>query len=46
MVDEPVLEMFSKYDSLIVGTPTWNTGVDVERSGIGGMKFIMVEFPN
>jgi len=24
---------FDKYDSLIVGTPTWNTGADIERSG-------------
>jgi len=26
---------FSKYDALVVGTPTWNTGADVERSGTG-----------
>mmetsp|Transcript_21173 Transcript_21173/g.29940 ORF Transcript_21173/g.29940 Transcript_21173/m.29940 type:complete len:321 (+) Transcript_21173:84-1046(+) len=26
---------FAKYDALIVGTPTWNTGADVERSGVG-----------
>jgi hypothetical protein len=24
---------FDKYDALIVGTPTWNTGADTERSG-------------
>ena len=24
---------FAEYDSLIVGTPTWNTGADTERSG-------------
>mmetsp|Transcript_26513 Transcript_26513/g.50220 ORF Transcript_26513/g.50220 Transcript_26513/m.50220 type:complete len:288 (-) Transcript_26513:66-929(-) len=24
---------FSKYEALIVGTPTWNTGADTERSG-------------
>lgn len=28
-------EIFGKYPSLIVGTPTWNTGADVERSGTG-----------
>lgn len=26
---------FALYDSLIVGTPTWNTGADTERSGTG-----------
>lgn len=26
---------FDKYDALIVGTPTWNTGADTERSGVG-----------
>jgi len=26
---------FSKYEALIVGTPTWNTGADSERSGTG-----------
>jgi flavodoxin I len=30
-----VKENFEKYDSLVVGTPTWNTGADVERSGTG-----------
>lgn len=30
-----VQENFGKFDSLIVGTPTWNTGADVERSGTG-----------
>eukprot|EP00980_Cylindrotheca_fusiformis_P013772 scaffold3556_cov190-Cylindrotheca_fusiformis.AAC.7 len=30
-----VKDFFEKYDSLIVGTPTWNTGADSERSGTG-----------
>lgn len=30
-----VKDNFEKYSSLIVGTPTWNTGADVERSGTG-----------
>jgi flavodoxin I len=30
-----VKDFFEKYDSLIVGTPTWNTGADTERSGTG-----------
>jgi flavodoxin I len=30
-----VKDFFEKYDSLIVGTPTWNTGADLERSGTG-----------
>ncbi|KAL3789499.1 hypothetical protein HJC23_009735 [Cyclotella cryptica] len=28
-------EEFTKYDALVVGTPTWNTGADLERSGTG-----------
>mmetsp|Transcript_16658 Transcript_16658/g.23149 ORF Transcript_16658/g.23149 Transcript_16658/m.23149 type:complete len:319 (-) Transcript_16658:118-1074(-) len=30
-----VAKEFAKYDALIVGTPTWNTGADIERSGVG-----------
>ena len=30
-----VAKTFEEYDSLIVGTPTWNTGADTERSGTG-----------
>lgn len=26
---------FAEYDALVVGTPTWNTGADTERSGTG-----------
>lgn len=33
--DKSIVESFSKYDSIIVGTPTWNTGADTERSGTG-----------
>jgi len=32
-VGDNLAEEFSKYDALIVGTPTWNTGADTERSG-------------
>jgi flavodoxin I len=28
-------DIFGKYDTLVVGTPTWNTGADTERSGTG-----------
>ncbi len=28
-----VAESFGRYPSLVVGTPTWNTGADTERSG-------------
>jgi flavodoxin I len=28
-----VKDNFEKYDSIICGTPTWNTGADTERSG-------------
>jgi flavodoxin I len=30
-----IAKKFSEYDALIVGTPTWNTGADSERSGTG-----------
>lgn len=30
-----VASTFAKYDALVVGTPTWNTGADTERSGTG-----------
>jgi len=28
-----VAATFAKYESLVIGTPTWNTGADTERSG-------------
>jgi len=34
-VKDNLAETFSKYSALIVGTPTWNTGADTERSGVG-----------
>jgi len=30
-----VRENFEKYDAIVCGTPTWNTGADTERSGTG-----------
>lgn len=30
-----VKDNFEKYDAIICGTPTWNTGADTERSGTG-----------
>lgn len=30
-----VAKTFAEYDALVVGTPTWNTGADTERSGTG-----------
>lgn len=30
-----VANKFAEYDALVVGTPTWNTGADTERSGTG-----------
>lgn len=30
-----VAKKFGEFDALIVGTPTWNTGADTERSGTG-----------
>ena len=34
-VADSVASEFAKYDALVVGTPTWNTGADSERSGTG-----------
>ncbi|KAL7548802.1 hypothetical protein ACHAWF_012059 [Thalassiosira exigua] len=34
-VQGSVAAEFAKFDSLLVGTPTWNTGADMERSGTG-----------
>ena len=28
-------QAFGEHDALVVGTPTWNTGADTERSGTG-----------
>jgi flavodoxin I len=28
-------DVFAKYNAIIVGTPTWNTGADTQRSGTG-----------
>lgn len=30
-----VADKFAAFDALVVGTPTWNTGADTERSGVG-----------
>jgi flavodoxin I len=35
VLEGSVKSNFDKYSALIVGTPTWNTGADVERSGTG-----------
>ena len=43
LADEPIdvdtmddaVASLSQYEALIVGTPTWNTGADTERSGTG-----------
>jgi flavodoxin I len=34
-LEGPLKDIFGKYDNLVVGTPTWNTGADTERSGTG-----------
>jgi flavodoxin I len=33
--DSTLAQAFAQHESLIVGTPTWNTGADSERSGTG-----------
>lgn len=34
-VADSIQDVLAKYDALVVGTPTWNTGADTERSGTG-----------
>lgn len=40
-----VKEKFEKYDSLICGTPTWNTGATTERSGTGWDEIYYTSMP-
>ncbi|OEU20437.1 Flavodoxin, partial [Fragilariopsis cylindrus CCMP1102] len=42
---EAVKEDFEKYDGFIVGTPTWNTGADTERSGTGWDEVYYTKMP-
>lgn len=42
---EDVAAAFSAHDALIVGTPTWNTGADVERSGTGWDEIYYSKMP-
>lgn len=46
-VDEikDVQTAFRGYDALIVGTPTWNTGADTERSGTGWDDLYYTQLP-
>lgn len=44
-LDGPVKDVFGKYDALIVGTPTWNTGADTERSGTGWDELYYTSMP-
>ena len=34
-IEGDLASAFCKYDALVLGTPTWNTGADTERSGTG-----------
>lgn len=34
-IEGSLADAFGQHDALIVGTPTWNTGADTERSGTG-----------
>jgi flavodoxin I len=34
-LDVSIGEKFEKYDAIVCGTPTWNTGAETERSGTG-----------
>lgn len=39
-------QAFGEHDALIVGTPTWNTGADTERSGTGWDELYYTKLPN
>jgi len=34
-IDDIDVESLAEYDGLIIGTPTWNTGADEDRTGVG-----------
>ncbi|GKY95518.1 hypothetical protein MPSEU_000513500 [Mayamaea pseudoterrestris] len=38
-------QVFAEYDALVVGTPTWNTGADSERSGTGWDELYYTKLP-
>jgi flavodoxin I len=38
-------QVFGEHDALVIGTPTWNTGADTERSGTGWDELYYTKFP-
>ena len=38
-------QAFAEHDALVVGTPTWNTGADSERSGTGWDELYYTKLP-
>lgn len=40
-----VKENFEKYNAVVCGTPTWNTGADTERSGTGWDEIYYTSMP-
>lgn len=40
-----VKENFEKFDAIVCGTPTWNTGADTERSGTGWDEIYYTSMP-
>lgn len=45
MEEASLAQVFAQYDSLVVGTPTWNTGADTERSGTGWDELYYTKLP-
>lgn len=41
-----VAAAFSGHDTLVVGSPTWNTGMDTERSGTGWDEIYYTQLPD
>lgn len=41
-----ISKLFKEYNALIVGTPTWNTDADTERSGTGWDELYYTEMKN
>jgi flavodoxin I len=43
---DQLVEAFQEHDALIVGTPTWNTGADEQRSGTGWDEIYYTKLPS
>jgi flavodoxin I len=42
---DTLVDLFQEHNALIVGTPTWNTGADTQRSGTGWDEIYYTKLP-